>query len=130
MSCNRPSDQAELDAQVDRLIEALRRRTRRRTHQQPRPVPALALARWLGVRVGSSAESRKRGVRRIIDQARASGAGIVADFRGYWLAETAADHADYQQFRARMGLSHLAAASKDRRSVSASDCVGQQGWLF
>lgn len=108
------------------LVAALDRvRRRRRTGDLPRKVSAIALARFLSIRIGGSADSRKRGVRLLVRDLRAQGVPIAADLAGYWLAEESADHAAYQTFLRRRGLSHLAEAARDRRSPAAADASGQ-----
>ncbi len=108
------------------IIAALeRRRDAARAGVHPRPLPALVIARAFGVRAGGSDDSRKRGVRLLIDDLRSAGKPIVADFSGYWLAATAADHLVYQEFRRRMGLHHLVDASADAKSDAFADAAGQ-----
>lgn len=120
-----PRNLADDDVDAAVLAALERRRDRARTGELPRPVRALALARWCGVRPNGSDDSRKRGVRLIIDRLRAAGCDVVSNFHGYRLATSSTDHAEYQQFRRRMGLAHLVDVSADRRSDGAAALAGQ-----
>jgi hypothetical protein len=107
------------------IVAALEARRRRRAGEPPRPVKALALARRFQVRVGSTDDSRKKGVRNLVRELRAEGVPIVSDLRGYWIAEQPTDHTTYREFLRRAGLSHLAEAARDSRSTAAADAAGQ-----
>lgn len=108
------------------IIEALRRRCINvRAGERPRPIRALAIARRFDIRPGSSRESRRRGVRKIIARLRDEGHAIATDGTGYWLAMTPEDHAVHQAFLRRSGLKHLASAAKDQKSLPAADASGQ-----
>jgi len=122
-----PDTDIDRDQVKARIVVALERRRRRRPGDEPHRVRALALARWCGIRPHGGPDSRKRGVRLVVHELRREGVPIVADRSGYWLAETAGDHVDYQEYRRRNGLTHLAEASRDRRSDPAADAAGQLG---
>lgn len=129
---NRPAPMTpdELAEKVDVLVDFLKRRRVRAGNEAGddpprRPVKALAIARCLGLRIGGSDDSRKRGTRELIRAARALGHPIVSDLNGYWWAEVVADHEIYRRFRRRTGLQHLAAESQDKRSDAAAKAAGQ-----
>lgn len=117
------------DAQVMQKIHhyLMRRAARRQPGAPPRPIPSIAIARLFGIREHGSTDSRKRGVRTIIDVMRKDGIPVLSNFRGYYLAADAADHAEWRQFRHRMGLAHLAAESVDRHAPATLDADGQYG---
>lgn len=109
-----------------RIIDALERRlVNIRPGKGPRPIRALALARLCGLRPGGSRESRRRGVRQLIARLRKQGKPIVTDGTGYWLAQTPEDHKVHQDFLRHSGLTQLAGASRDARSMPAADARGQ-----
>jgi hypothetical protein len=121
-----PDDIEQSSATTADLIAALMRRLHAAPPgQSPRRIRALTIARRFAIRPHGSADSRKRGVRLLVDVMRRAGVPILSDFGGYYLADTARDHVEYQQFRRRLGLGHLAAAAADRRSVAAGTAGGQ-----
>ena len=77
-------------------------RARRGGHEGPAaPLAAIDIANHVGIRVGSDHESKRRGVRRIIDRLRDNGFRICADNEGYWLARDDAEWHAYQESRRR-----------------------------
>lgn len=110
---------------TDLLTVLKRRRDKARTGEKPRPARALSIARWLGVREHGSDDSRKRGVRLLVDELRKAGQPIVADFDGYRLAVTPEDLAAYRDFRHRSGLHDLVDASAAVKGPAAADLTGQ-----
>ena len=108
------------------LVALERRRASVRPGELPRPVPALVIARKFGIRVGGSDDSRKRGVRLVVDALRKGGAPILSNFNGYFIGNTPADFIRYQEFRRRSGLSHLSSASAVTRSTALDEARGQR----
>jgi hypothetical protein len=124
----RPRDDAELAApgMADALVDLLKRQRRRRgPDDPPRKLSAIRLAAALGVRPRGNVESRKRGVRIIVERARKAGTMISADAQGYWWPDYLSDHATYRRHRHRQAMTHLAAESADRRSPAAAASAGQ-----
>jgi hypothetical protein len=123
----RPADEADRDDLKARVLSGLeKRRDARRTGDRPRTVSALVLARAYGIRPHARTEdSRKRGVRTIINALRAAGEPICSNDRGYWIATEPSDWAEYNAWRQRQGLAHLAAASRSKRSPQAAEATGQ-----
>lgn len=117
------SDDSRQDAKR-RLVDVLNSRRRRRPDDDPRPVPAAAIARWLGLG-GTNHETRRRACRKLVAELRAEGVDIAASFKGYWIPETAKDHAEHQAWLKRMGVSHLVHAAQVGRTQAASDARGQ-----
>jgi len=107
------------------VMVALERRRVRRTGESPRPLSAIHLARLAGIRPRGSIDSRKRGLRLVIEQLRSDGIAIAADLCGYWLAEEPCDFIRYENFLRRAGLGHLVAASAVRRCSARVDVSGQ-----
>jgi len=115
-----------IDEQADRLIAVLNRRCRRRAGDDPRPVSALALARWLGIRPGGSDDSRKRGLRSLITYVRTErDVPIVSCNAGYYLAESVGDYDQYERFLARSGIQQLSHARQVGRSTHRAVAGGQ-----
>lgn len=117
----RPSDQV-----IRTVLACLeRRRQRRRTGELPKPIPAMVIARWAGIRPMGSDDSKKRGVRNVIDEARRQGHTVLANFKGYYLPSEAADIARYRDFRKSMGLAHLVEVKAVPQRPEAIDIAGQ-----
>lgn len=106
---------AELEARV----------RRRRPGGPPNWWPAIMIADALGVRVGSSRESRRRGVRVIMAVVMEQQADVISSFDGYAIATEPSDIAAYQEHRRKIGLGHLADAAASTRSVAQDDLAGQ-----
>jgi len=123
----RPPDEGDRTDLQDKVLSALeKRRSARRTGDQPRKVSAIVLARAFGIRPDARTDdSRKRGVRNVIDAMRKQGHEICSDFKGYWLAVTPDDWATYHDFLNRQGLSRLALEARSKRSPAAAECTGQ-----
>ncbi|MEL7088420.1 MAG: hypothetical protein AAGL98_08285 [Planctomycetota bacterium] len=113
----------DLNDQEQSLLRLLETRRHRPGH---RKVNALSLARALQIRVGSSDDSRKKGLRNLVRSARAKGVPISADLSGYWIARHPEDFAAYHNMLRRMGLTHLASRSRSRRSSAAREAAGQR----
>ena len=113
-----------------RLADVLERRTTRlRAGDDPRPVRAAAIARYLGAWPGQKHETQRRRVRELVEELRRDGFAIAADGRGYWRATTPQDIEAHNRFLRRMGLEHLANASQMTRSPAADGAAGQS-FLF
>ncbi len=107
-----------------------KRQDGRRTGDPPKVIRALVLARLFGINPHARTEdSRKRAVRKIIHDLRQAGEPICSNDRGYWLASEASDWAEYNTWRQRQGLAHLAAVSQARRSSAAAETAGQMSLL-
>jgi hypothetical protein len=118
--------ECQLDPLELRLLGLLERRRHRRARKGGvYRVNALSIARVLGIRPTSSDDSKKKGVRNLVRGMRDKGVPIVSDLRGYWLAVESADFAAYHQLLRRMGLTHLAAASRSKRSSASAEAAGQ-----
>lgn len=118
----------ELTNEARLLLDLLQRRSdRRQVGGKPRWARTLAIARWLDVRPGGSPDSRKRGVRKLVEELRAAGVPVMSSFAGIALEREAEDHQANQDFRRRMGLRHMAAAGNDQHSQAAADASGQFG---
>ena len=79
----------------------------------------------MAIRPTGSDDSRKKGARNLVRGMRNKGVPIVSNLRGYWLAVETADFADYNHLLRRMGLSHLASASRSNRSPARAEAAGQ-----
>ncbi|MEM7626535.1 MAG: hypothetical protein AAF333_13145 [Planctomycetota bacterium] len=117
------SESFELNELEHALLQLLETRRHRRGQKKSN---ALAIARALKVRVGSSDDSRKKGVRNLVRSARDKGVPISADLQGYWIARHPADLAAYHDMLRRMGLTHLASRSRSRNSPVAKEVAGQR----
>lgn len=118
--------ECQLDPLELRLLGLLERRRHRRSRDGGiHRVNALAIARALGLRAGSSDDSRKKATRNLVRGMRDKGVPIVSNLRGYWLAIEPADFAAYHQLLRRMGLSHLATESRSKRSSARAEAAGQ-----
>lgn len=116
----------QLDPLELRLLGLLERRRHRRSRDGGvHRVNALAIARALGVRDGSSDDSRKKGVRNLVRGMRDKGVPIVSNLKGYWLAVEPSDFQAYHQLLRRIGLAHLASESRSKRSTAHSKAGGQ-----
>tara|TARA_R110002111_G_scaffold222330_1_gene284376 strand:+ start:113 stop:532 length:420 start_codon:yes stop_codon:yes gene_type:complete len=108
------------------LAALVKRRDKRRTGEPPRIIRALALARAFGINPHARQEDgRKRAIRKIIHDLRAAGEPICSTPKGYYLATEPSDWAEYNAWRQRQGLAHLAAASAAKRSPDAAEATGQ-----
>jgi len=124
-----------MDASTDNVCMAVlraleRRHSARRPGNAPRPIPALVLARKFAIRPGGTSDSRKRGVRLVVEQLRRQGHAVLASPAGYHLGADPGDFACYEQFRRRSGLSHLRGAADAMRSEAAADAHGQLSLPF
>jgi len=115
----------DLTEQEQRLFGLLERRRHRRATGGIHKVNALAIARALGIRLGGSDDSRKKGTRNLIHSMRSKGVPIVSDFHGYWIAFDPSDFTEYQNLLRRMGLTHLASRSRSKNSAAAKEAAGQ-----
>jgi hypothetical protein len=125
MSNRPPKDDFDREAVKSGIVDLLDRRRRRRVGDAPRKISAIRLAQTFGVRKIGSPDSRKRGVRALVDELRTEGVPIASDLAGYWIAENPADHAAYRDFLHKQGLARLAAESADKHSPAAQDATGQ-----
>lgn len=135
LGCPASYDRVDTEEQDRRFIRQLqglvmtalvKRRNQRRTGEPPRITRALALARLFNINPQARQEcSRKRAIRKIIYALRAAGEPICSNDKGYYLATEASDWAEYNTWRQRQGLSHLAAASAAKRSPGAAETAGQ-----
>lgn len=111
------------------ILTYLEVRRRRYVGQAPRPVPARVLARVGRVAPQSGIETRKRRVRELIEDLRNEGVPVAAveGAAGYWIAETAEDHARYEAALHFHGSIRFLKARADRRSRARADTAGQLG---
>ena len=115
----RPPREEGSTREVRRAIVAAlqRRRDRRRPGELPRPISAMALARLFKVREGGSRDSRRRGVRLLIQALRdEDGVPVLSRGSGYYLGVDPADYEAAERFAKANGLGHLARAAAIRRS--------------
>ncbi len=121
-----PDESTREDLMVLILGALAKRRDARRTGDRPRRISALVLARAFGIRPHARTEdSRKRGVRTIINALREDDHPVCANDKGYWLATEPSDWIEYNTWRQRQGLAHLAAVSRSKRSPEAAQATGQ-----
>jgi len=92
-----------------------------------RPIPAIKLANWVGVRVGSHDESKRKGVRNVIEQLRLQGWRICADGEGYWIARDDAEWHAYQEARKTQAKFTFARVSQMKKA--ANEASSQQALL-
>jgi len=104
---------------MQRMIYLLERMRRKRTGESPRPVPAILLARAAGVCPKSNRETKRRAIRQLVTDAKADGIAIVANVRGYWIADDAADHLAYENFLRKHAVHELASARQARAAAIA-----------
>lgn len=119
----------DMEAVGAELLAALeRRRTNRLPDAPPRVISAHAIARHFKIRPLGTPDSRKRGVRLVIDYLRMAGHQVEAltgSDGGYYLPSSAADTQAYADARRSGGLAHLAAAARAARHPAAADAQGQ-----
>lgn len=121
----------QVDHETEQIIAGIlreleRRRRARAPEAPPRWWPAIEIARRFGIRERARTDdSRKRGVRLVMDKVAERRDDLIASFRGYALARDAADLSRYRDFRRRMGLAHLQDAGATARSGAADDATGQ-----
>jgi len=114
------------DQKKQRILNALQRRRERRPDQTPRSLPAMAIARALGIRPRGNRGSRRRGVRILIRELREhDGQPILMDQRGYYLGQDAADYQRAEAHARRSGLSQLALGATIRHHPEHHDATGQ-----
>lgn len=113
----------------DEVKAKLMRRLAKRAHRlgdrrAELPVGAYRLAAWLQL-PGADREGKRRRVRELVQVMRAEGAPIASGPKGYWLAATHEDHERFIQFMRRMGLAHLATASRAKKTAAYAAAGGQ-----
>lgn len=110
-----------------RLMVILAARHRRRGPEgTPRPARAIAIARWLDIRPNGNRESRRRGVRQVVNYMRDElSLPVLTEGDGYYLGSEMADFIRAECFERRSGLQRLANASQLRSSAGADDAAGQ-----
>lgn len=125
---DQPPDKIDQDEIKRRIVAALqRRRDRRRPGELPRPLPAIAIARAFGIRPRGSRDSRKRGVRLLVEQMRADGLPVLPSGGGYYLGTEPADYKAAAEFARRSGLSDLALAATIKHHPETAEASGQLG---
>lgn len=118
------SESLELNTQEHRLLALLESRRHKPTGKSE--ANALLLARALKIRPNGSDDSKKKGVRNLVRNARAKQVPIVSDLRGYWIARVPGDRTAYHDMLRRMGLTHLASRSRSKNSPATKEAVGQR----